>query len=127
MIKDYISYLKESFLIRILGNYRKSSASTLRKKKRAYPTDSAIIYLYKSKPEKEFFGRVVESAAVNKLGAQSFWKNGNEIDVVYEGVPIEVKYQEQIWIQRSQTYNGVYGKIWSERGNSGDKSRRKGN
>ncbi len=96
VIKDYLSYLEESFLIRVMGNYRKNSVSTLRKKKRAYPTDNAIIYLYKSKPEKDFFGRIVEAAAVNKLGASSFWKNGNEIDIVHEGVPIEIKYKEQI-------------------------------
>lgn len=96
VIKDYISYLKESFLIKLLGNYRKGSITTLRKKKRAYPADNGIIFLYKSKIEQDFFGRMVESSAVNKIGAQSFWKNGNEIDMIHEDIPIEVKYQERI-------------------------------
>ncbi|MBI5002443.1 ATP-binding protein [Candidatus Woesearchaeota archaeon] len=96
VIKDYVSYLKESFLITILGNYRKGSITTLRKKKRAYPTDTALSYLYKSKIDESFFGRMVETIIVNKLRANSFWKNGTEIDIIHEKVPIEVKYQENI-------------------------------
>jgi hypothetical protein len=96
VIKDYISYLKESFLIRILGNYRKGSITTLRKKKRAYCTDNAITYLYKSNIQQDFFGRMVETAVVNKLKAVAFWKNGGEIDIIHNGMPIEVKYQETI-------------------------------
>ena len=96
VIKDYIFYLKESFLIRILGNYRASNITTLRKKKRAYPADNALSYLYKSKIDNVFFGRMIETLAVNKLNASSFWKNGNEIDIIHMDIPIEVKYQEQI-------------------------------
>ena len=83
-------------MITILSNYRKGSITTLRKKKRAYPTDNALTYLYKPKIEEEFFGRMIETLAVNKLKASSFWKNGGEIDIVYEDIPIEVKYQEKI-------------------------------
>lgn len=96
VIKDYIFYLKESYLISLLGNYRKNSTSTLRKKKRAYPKDNALSYLYKSKPDEAFFGRMIEALMVNKLGASSFWKNGTEIDIIYNDIPIEVKYQEEI-------------------------------
>ncbi len=96
VIKDYINYLKESFLITLLGNYRKGSMTTLRKKKRAYPADNALIYLYKPKIEEDFFGRMIETLAVNKIKASSFWKNGGEIDIVHENIPIEVKYQKNI-------------------------------
>jgi len=96
VIKDYINYLKESFLIILLGNYRKGSITTLRKKKRAYPADNALTYLYKPKIEEDFFGRMIESLAVNTIKAKSFWKNGNEIDIIHEDMPIEVKYQEKI-------------------------------
>jgi predicted AAA+ superfamily ATPase len=95
VIKDYLFYLKESFLITLLGNYRKGS-TTLRKRKRAYPSDNALIYLYKSKVEEGFFGKMVESIAVNKTKATSFWKNGNEIDMIHNNLPVEVKYQEKI-------------------------------
>ena len=96
VIKNYLFYLKESFLIDLLGNYRKGSIITLRKIKRAYPADNAIIYLYKPVIDDNFFGKMVETAAVNKIGASAFWKNRNEIDIVYNEIPIEVKYQEKI-------------------------------
>ncbi len=96
VIKDYIFYLKESFLITLLGNYRKGSITTLRKKKRAYPSDNALIYLYTPKIDELFFGKMIETAAVNKVGAVSFWKNGNEVDIVHDDIPVEVKYQEKI-------------------------------
>ena len=95
VIKNYISYLKDSFLITILGNYRKGS-NTLRKRKRAYPTDNALIYLYKNTIENDFFGKMVETLAVNQAKATSFWKNGNEIDIIKENIPIEIKYQNNI-------------------------------
>jgi hypothetical protein len=96
VIKDYVSYLKEGFLIRMLGNYRKGSATTLRKKKRAYPTDNAITYLYMHGIDDAFFGRMVETAAICRMNADTFWKDVGEIDIVHNGIPIEVKYQESI-------------------------------
>src|SRR3989344_814257 len=95
VIKNYISYLKDSFLITLLGNYRKGS-TTIRKIKRAYPTDNALIYLYKTKIEEDFFGRMVETLAINSSEVLSFWKNGNEIDMVKDDIPIEVKYKNNI-------------------------------
>jgi len=95
VIKNYISYLKDSFLITLLGNYRKGS-TTIRKIKRAYPTDNALIYLYRTKIEEDFFGRMVETLAVNSSEVLSFWKNGNEIDMVKDDIPIEVKYKNNI-------------------------------
>ncbi|MEM0159952.1 MAG: ATP-binding protein [Candidatus Micrarchaeaceae archaeon] len=97
VIKNYFSYLEESFLIRMLGNYRKGSTTRLRKMKRAYPADNAITRLYKQGYiEPNFFGKMVETAVVNKMDAKAFWKNKREVDIVYEGKPIEVKYQESI-------------------------------
>ena len=103
VIKYYIKYLKESFLIIILGNYRKGSTITLRKKKRAYPADNALTFLYKSRIEEYFFGRMVETLVVNKLKATSFWKNSGEIDVIHKDTPIEVKYQERINLEDFKT------------------------
>lgn len=96
VIKDYINYLKESFLINLLGNYRKGNITTLRKKKRAYPTDNSFIYLYKSKIDEHFFGNMVECLVVNEIKAKSFWKNGHEVDIIQNDIPIEVKYREKI-------------------------------
>ncbi len=96
VIKDYLFYLKESFLISVLGNYRKGSAATLRKKKRAYPADNSLTYLYKPNIDETFFGKMVETSVVNKVKASSFWKNRNEIDIVQDDLPIEVKYRNSI-------------------------------
>ena len=96
VIKDYFAYLEESFLIRLLGNYRKGSMTTLRKKKRAYPADNAITYLYKQDIDSAFRGRMVETAVINKIKARAFWKDGGEVDAVHNGKPIEVKYQGSI-------------------------------
>lgn len=96
VVKDYLTYLQDSFLIRLLSNYRKGSFTTLRKKKRAYPADTSLIYFYKPTIEEGFFGRMVETLVVNTLPARFFWKNGNEIDIVHRDIPLEVKYQEKI-------------------------------
>ena len=103
VVKNYILYLKDSFLINLLGNYRKGSTS-LRKKKRAYPSDNALIYLYKNNIENDFFGKMVETLVVNRLKAISFWKNGNEVDIVHNNISIEIKYQEKI---RNEDFNGL--------------------
>ena len=96
VIKNYILYLEKSFLITMLGNYRKGAVATLRKRKRVYPTDNALIFLYKKSIDEAFFGRMVETTAINYIKANSFWKNANEIDIVNNDIPIEVKYQEHI-------------------------------
>ncbi|MBI2045311.1 ATP-binding protein [Candidatus Pacearchaeota archaeon] len=116
VIKNYINYLKESFLITLLGNYRKGSITTLRKKKRAYPTDNALTYLYKPKIEEGFFGRMIETLAVNKLKSLSFWKNGGEIDIVYGDIPIEVKYQEKINSEDFKPMRGFMKKFNMKKG-----------
>ncbi len=96
VVKDYVRYLEETFLIRVLGNYRKGS-SGLMKLKRAYPADTALISLFRSGADPSFFGRMVETVVINHAKAERFWKNGSEIDLVSRlGVPIEVKYQEKI-------------------------------
>jgi len=96
VIKDYVFYLKESFLVNLLGNYRKGSITTLRKRKRIYPSDNALSYLYKTNIDESFFGKMAETLAINTLKATSFWKNGHEVDIIYNDFPIEVKYQNQI-------------------------------
>ena len=96
VIKNYCFYLQSCFLITLLGNYRQGKAASLRKKKRVYPTDNALISLYNTNKEDSFVGRLVETLIINKLRASSFWRNGSEIDVIDHDVPIEVKYQEQI-------------------------------
>ena len=39
---------------------------------------------------------MIETLAVNKIKALTFWKNSGEIDIIHEDMPIEIKYQEKI-------------------------------
>ncbi len=96
VIKNYFSYLQSSFLVVFLGNYRKGKTASLRKKKKAYPTDIAFCTLYSGQNQAIFVGKVIETLIVNSLSAKDFWKNGTEIDIIHHDFPIEVKYQEQI-------------------------------
>ena len=96
VVKQYFDYLAKSFLITMLSNYRRSAAATLRKLKKAYPADLALVYLYKPNPDDNFLGKIVESAIVNGMGAKFFWKGRYEVDIVSNGTPIEIKYQESI-------------------------------
>ena len=95
VIKNYLNYLEESFLIRVLINYRRGTTN-LRKRKRAYPSDNALIYLYNRKYDDALFGKLVETAIVNAVGSPFFWKNGNEVDIILDEIPIEVKYKGAI-------------------------------
>ncbi len=95
-VRNYVILLKESFLIKILGNYRRGRAASLRKIKRAYPTDSSIIFLFKPMVDEQFIGRIVETVVINSMSSNSFWRNSHEVDFVADGVPIEVKHQNKI-------------------------------
>ncbi|MBI4163741.1 MAG: ATP-binding protein [Candidatus Aenigmarchaeota archaeon] len=95
-IKNYTILLKESFLLKIMCNYRKNSMSTLRKLKRVYPVDSSIITAFKSLIDDQFLGRIVECVIVNHTNSNHFWKNSHEVDMVVDGVPVEIKYQNKI-------------------------------
>lgn len=94
-IKQYIILLEQSFLVKIMKNYRKSSISTLRKIKRIYPVDTALINTYKPVQDEGFFGRVVETAVINSSSSVFFWKNSYEVDLVAD-CPIEVKFKNKI-------------------------------
>ena len=95
IVKNYIFYLKESFLISLLGNYRKGT-TTLRKNKRAYPNDTGLIRLHKNSIDELMFSKMVENIFVIFLKANAFWKDKLEVDIIKNGVPIEVKYRERI-------------------------------
>ncbi len=95
-IRNYVALLEESFLVRLMGNYRKGRAASVRKVKRIYPSDNSIITAFKSLIDDDFMGKMVETAVVNNLQPDAFWKNSHEVDIVLEGNPIEVKYQNMI-------------------------------
>jgi len=96
VVRNYVMWLKEGFLITLLANYRKGRAASLRKLKRLYLADNSIITAFHKSIDEVLFGKMVENAVINALNARSFWRNRHEVDVVMNGVPIEVKYQPKV-------------------------------
>lgn len=95
-IKEYVTWLREGFLIRLLGNHRKGRMAAMRKTKRAYVTDSGIITAFKPVIDDAFFSKIVETVIINAVNANTFWKNSYEVDAVIHNMPLEVKYKEKI-------------------------------
>lgn len=95
-ISNYITWLREAFLIKILENYRKGRLAAMRKNKRAYIADNSVIIAFKQNIDDAFFGRLVENAVINVLDARFFWKNRHDVDAVVEGIPAEVKFKNKI-------------------------------
>ena len=94
-IKTYIYLLEQSFLVKILGNYRKGKLSSLRKIKRIYLTDTSIAIAYKGQIDQQFFGKLIETAVINHSESKFFWKNSHEVDLIDKN-PIEVKYKSKL-------------------------------
>jgi predicted AAA+ superfamily ATPase len=102
-ISNYISYLKEAFLIKITENFTGSYLAGTRKAKKSYLSDHGIINALQGKEilDEHSAGRIVENIVVNHLDAKYFWRTGNEeIDIMLtrdkETIPIEVKYKNEI-------------------------------
>ncbi len=95
-IKTYIMLLNDSFLIKILGNYRKGKLSSIRKLKRVYPVDTSIIVAFSQSIDEKLIGQMAETAIVNSLHSDNFWKNSHEVDIIHENMPIEIKYKRKI-------------------------------
>jgi len=95
-IKEYVTWLREGFLVNLLGNYRKGRTASLRKSKKAYMADTGVIAVFKPAIDEAFFGRMVESLVINSMNAKFFWKNRHDVDAVIDGTPVEVKYREKV-------------------------------
>jgi hypothetical protein len=96
VVRNYVMWLKEGFLISLLANYRRGRAASLRKLKRLYLADNSIITVFHSSIDETLFGKMVENAVISSLGAKFFWRNRHEVDAVVNNIPIEVKYQPKV-------------------------------
>jgi predicted AAA+ superfamily ATPase len=96
VVRNYIAWLREGFLVDLLANFRKGRAASLRKLKRLYLSDNSIITAFHGPADEAFFGRMVENVVINAVGAKFFWRNRHEVDAVVDETPIEVKYQPRI-------------------------------
>jgi hypothetical protein len=92
-VSKYVSALEEAFILTLLVNYRRSTAATLRKKKKAYLTTHSYALPF-VEPEELLANPswAVENVVASHLNAKFFWRNAGEVDFVVDGIPIEVKY-----------------------------------
>ncbi|MBU2640036.1 MAG: ATP-binding protein [Nanoarchaeota archaeon] len=91
-LSNYLKYLEDSFLIRKLYNYSKNKRKIERKLKKYYPTVISPESLFKDDILSK--SKVFEWLIVNQLKAEFFWRDPykNEVDVVKDNIPIEIKY-----------------------------------
>lgn len=118
-IANYISYLKDAFLVEISRNYARSRLKSARTNKKIYVTDSGVISsilkygkeILKNKP---LLGNIIETIVFNSCRRQCddifFWrdKQKREVDLVLglkRGIlPVEVKYKNKV---TTKDLNGV--------------------
>lgn len=113
---SYLSYLENSFLIKLSYNYTKSKVKQLRTSRKIYVTDTGIINSILKRRElktEEDYGKIVETQVFNEVSDKYetfFWrdKKQNEIDIIIKNkkiAPIEVKYRNEIREKDTKTLN----------------------
>lgn len=98
-VSNYLKLIEASLLVRTLSNFRPSSLSSSRKLKKAYPATTSLVFAFNRDTFKSNTGGMLETYAVNALGAKHYFREGNrEIDIILGGkiskgqiLPIEVK------------------------------------
>lgn len=102
-IENYISYLKNSLLIKILYNYSKNYLSMERKLKKVYISIFGLpLHLFSEKRnDEDFLGKVTENLLISAVDPLFFYRSPDkrEIDVVLTGkkiIPLEIKYKNVV-------------------------------
>jgi hypothetical protein len=96
-ISNYLSYLKYGLVVRTLSNFRRGVLAASRKLKKVYPSTTSLTFAYSDQfYQREFFGRVLETYAVNAINADFYFRIGSrEVDAVLRRgeklIPVEVK------------------------------------
>jgi len=96
-LASHLFYLRFSYLIRQVKNFRVSMLVTSRKLSKIYPYHWSLIFgLYKDVEK----GKLLECVASSLLDAKFYWrKNGKEIDFILKNekiIPVEVKAKSEI-------------------------------
>ena len=93
-IISHIRFLELGYIIRIVKNYRGSTVSASRKLKRVYPYHPSLSQgVFKEVEESKLAECFVRSC----LNAEFYWrKDKKEVDFVCGGIPVEVKYKNNI-------------------------------
>lgn len=99
-ISNYMLYLQESFLIKILTNYTGSYLVGTRKAKKFYIQDHALMNMLLGHTDEIFSdaytGIIIENICINHLDARYFWRKDYEVDIVLTDkkiIPVEIKYR----------------------------------
>ena len=107
--QNYLHYIEESYLIKMIEYYAKSTAQQFRKEKKIMLVDpifhTSRFGLINNGPLAENCAYVHLAKANTKI---FYWKNNYEVDFVVESpmaTPIEVKYQNDI---KSEDFKGLY-------------------
>lgn len=93
-INSHIRLLELGYVIRIVKNFRGSVLSASRKLRRVYPYHPSLIQgILKEVAEP----KMVECFVRSHLDAEFYWrKEKKEVDFVHKGMPVEVKYSDNI-------------------------------
>lgn len=97
---DYISYLKNSMMLKVLYNYSSNEFKSERKLKKAYL--SSTNFIFGISPEKflvpETYGKIIENCVAANSTYGFFYRNRNyEVDFITDDkIPLEVKYRNLI-------------------------------
>ncbi len=93
----YLEYMKSSYLVRFLRNYRPSVRASSRKMRRVYPYHWSLTFGLMGDVER---GHLVESMVASILDASYYWREGSrEVDFILTNgrvVPVEVKAKDRI-------------------------------
>jgi len=90
----HINLLEWGYLIRLVKNYRGSHLSASRKLKKVYPYHPVLTQAVFKEIEES---KLVECFIRSHLEANLYWrKSQKEVDFVWKGIPVEVKYKEKI-------------------------------
>lgn len=90
----HIKLLELGYIIRIVKNYRGSAISASRKLRRVYPYHPSLIQGISKEIDEP---KLVECFVRSHLDAEFYWRDGKrEVDFVYNNIPVEVKYKENI-------------------------------
>lgn len=97
-IINYLFYLEKSFLIKISEVYSRSMAKRMRKNKKMYIIHPCVAFAALNYKKEMIIEKILGQYVESLFGSKFFWrdKHKNEVDIVIDGKPVEVKYRSNI-------------------------------
>lgn len=105
-VDNYLQYLKSAHLIFSANYYSKNATKRITKESKHYIVDTGLrnALLVESMLSNEALGKNIESAVAAHLMRHQqgidaklfYWKDKYEVDFVYDNIPIEVKFKNDI-------------------------------